>query len=128
MEWPRVEPLLRLATDTRDGQYDPSDIFDKLLSGELLLWGIFDDETQIVAALTTRICQYRNSRALSIDWVGGSQMKTWLPEVMEMLKRFAKDHGCQSLEGRGRSGWVRALKKYGWEHDYIAVKMELKDE
>lgn len=127
-EWPRVEPLLKRATDTRDGQYHPFDIFDKLIDGELQLWGIFDDERELLATFTTRVCQYRNSRALSMDWVGGSQMKTWLPEVMERLKDFARSHGCTSLEGRGRSGWVRALKKYGWEPDYIAVKMELKDE
>jgi len=128
MEWPRVEPLLKKATDTRDGQYHPFDIFDKLVDGELQLWGIFSDEKELIAVLTTRVCQYRNSRALSIDWLGGSQMKTWLPQVIETLKNFAKHNGCSSLEGRGRSGWVRALEKYGWEKDYIAIKMELKDE
>jgi len=128
MEWPRVEPLLKKATETRDGQYHPFDIFDKLVDGDLQLWGIFSDEKELIAVLTTRVCQYRNSRALSIDWVGGSQMKAWLPQVLETLKSFAIHNGCSSLEGRGRSGWVRALKKFGWEQDYIAIKMELKDE
>jgi hypothetical protein len=127
-EWPRVEPLLKMATDTRGGQYHPFDIFDKLIDGELQLWGIFNEERELLAVLTTRVFQYRNSRALSIDWVGGSQMKSWLPAVIERLKDFAKTNGCKTLEGRGRSGWLRALKKHGWETDYVAIKMELEDE
>jgi len=117
-----------MATDTRNGQCHPFDIFDELIDGDAQLWGIFDDERELVAAFTTRVCQYRNARALSIDWIGGSQMNKWLPDGMEKMKDFAKFNGCNLLKGQGRSGWTKVLKNYGWEHDYIAMKMELTDE
>jgi hypothetical protein len=32
------------------------------------------------------------------------------------------------MAGYGRKAWAKVLAKYGWEQDYIAYRMELKDE
>ena len=52
-------------------------------------------------------------------------MAEWLPIALEKLESFAKDCGCQHLEGYGRTAWKRVLKKFNWEPDYIAYRMEL---
>lgn len=125
--WPEVADMLDKAAKTTDGRFDKISILDELMARTIELWVIYDDTTP-VAALTTRVVPYREFKTLSIDWVGGSQMKQWLGEVMETLKHYAKDQGCNRLEGRGRSGWQRVLSRYGWKPDYVAYELELDDE
>ena len=43
----------------------------------------------------------------------------------EKINSFAKDCGCEHLEGYGRKAWSKVLKKYKWEPEYIAYRMEL---
>ena len=125
--WPEVADMFDRATRTTNGRFDKLSVLDELLDNHISLWVIYEDN-QPVASLTTRVVPYKQYSSLSIDWVGGNKMKHWLDEAMQTLKNYAKDQGCSRLEGRGRSGWTRALKKYGWKPDYIAVELELNDE
>ena len=45
--------------------------------------------------------------------------------MFSKFEKFAKDCGCEHLEGYGRTAWKRILKKFNWEPDYIAYRMEL---
>ena len=125
--WPQVAEMLDKAAKTTDGRFDKLSILDELMARTIELWVIYDDTTP-VAALTTRVVPYRNFKTLSIDWVGGGRMNGWLDNVMDTLKRYAKDHGCSRLEGRGRAGWKRVLSRYGWKPDYVAYELELENE
>ena len=80
---------------------------------------------KIIAAFTTRLIQYPRRRALALDWVGGTQMKEWEDQLIDTMKRYGNELGCSHLEGYGRKGWGRALKKYGFYPEYIAYRMEL---
>ena len=62
---------------------------------------------------------------MAMDWIGGKRMMEWLPIAMEKLTSFAKDCGCSHLEGYGRKAWSKILKKYNWEPEYIAYRMEI---
>ena len=55
----------------------------------------------------------------------GKRMMEWLPIAMEKLSSFAKDCECSHLEGYGRKAWMKILKKYNWEPEYIAYRMEI---
>jgi hypothetical protein len=125
--WPDVAGMFERATRTTNGRFDKLSVLDELLDNHISLWVVYEDNKP-VASLTTRVIPYRAYKSLSIDWVGGHKMNDWLDEVMQTLKNYAKDQDCSRLEGRGRSGWTRALKKYGWKPDYIAVELELNDE
>jgi hypothetical protein len=125
--WPEVAEMLDKAARTTDGRFDKLSILDELIDNTIELWVVFDGKVP-VAALTTRVSPYVKYKALSIDWVGGSRMRDWLDNAMDTLKQYAKDQGCRKLEGRGRSGWIRTLRKYGWKPDYTALELELNDE
>jgi len=79
----------------------------------------------VVAGITTRIIAYPNKKSLAMDWIGGNRMSEWMPLAMEKLTKFAQDCDCCALEGYGRKAWGRVLKRYNWEPDYIAYKMEI---
>ena len=63
---------------------------------------------------------------MAMDWVGGKRMTEWLPIALDKFEKFAKDCGCEHLEGYGRTAWKRVLKKFNWEPDYIAISYGVK--
>ena len=124
--WDKVTKVLGKSIDTSKGKFFVHDVFESVMEQNYLLWvATVDDD--IVAAATTRVIVYPNKQALAIDWMGGSKMKLWLPLVQKAMEDYAIQTGCSHLEGYGRKGWARWLSKYGWEPDYIAYKMELRN-
>jgi len=124
--WDDVARLLEKSVATAGGRFEVDDVRDRILQGVYLLWVATVDK-RIVAALTTRIIEYPRRRALALDWIGGSQMRKWLPLAQKTMADYARLNGCEELEGYGRKEWGRALRAYGWQPHYMAFKMELTD-
>ena len=124
--WPNVAKVLEKSVFTAKGKYEVNDVLDCILKDELVLWVVLDTtDDEVVAAITTRLIEYPQGNAMAMDWIGGTRMKEWLFMAQESISRYARDHKCKYLEGYGRKGWNRWLRKYGWKPDYIAYKMEL---
>lgn len=45
--------------------------------------------------------------------VGGSKMEQWFDLVWNTFKAYAKEHGCDEIDGLGRVGWLPLLKRRG---------------
>ena len=125
--WADVSGMLNKAIETSKGKYHIDDIYEDLTKGYYNLWLVIDSEKdeKVVAAITTRIIEYPNRKAMAMDWVGGRRMTEWLPIVMNRLISIANDCGCSHLEGYGRKAWMKILKKYNWKPEYIAYRMEI---
>ena len=123
--WKDVEGILDKAVDTIKDKSKVIDILKGVFDGIYVLWVVLDDDDRIVAAFTTRLVAYPRRKALAVDWVGGTQMKEWEDQWVETMKRYANELDCSHIEGYGRKGWGRALKKYGYYPEYIAYRMEL---
>ena len=125
--WGDVSSMLNKAIETSGGKYHIDDIYQHLTEGYYNLWLIIDEskEEKVIAAITTRIIQYPSKKAMAMDWIGGKRMMEWLPIAMERLISFAKDCDCSHLEGYGRKAWLKVLKKYNWNPEYIAYRMEI---
>jgi len=127
--WGDVSGMLNKAIQTSAGKYHIDDIYQHLNEGYYNLWLIIDNkkDKKVIAAITTRIIEYPSKKAMAMDWIGGRRMMEWLPIAMERLTSFAKDCGCTHLEGYGRKAWSKILKKYNWNPEYIAYRMEIKN-
>ena len=123
--WKDVEGILDKAVDTVKDKSKVIDILTGIYEGMYALWVVMNEDDKIIAALTTILIQYPRRRALALDWVGGTQMKEWEDQLIDTMKRYGNELGCSHLEGYGRKGWGRALKKYGFYPEYIAYRMEL---
>ena len=125
--WGDVSSMLNKAIETSGGKYHIDDIYQHLTEGYYNLWLIIDEgkEEKVIAAITTRIIQYPSKKAMAMDWIGGKRMMEWLPIAMDKLTSFAKDCDCSHLEGYGRKAWLKVLKKYNWNPEYIAYRMEI---
>ena len=105
--WADASGLLNKAIHTSKGKYHIDDIYHDLTKGLYSLWLVIDDkgDDKVIAAITTRIIEYPSKKAMALDWVGGKRMNDWLPLVLEKINSFAKDCGCEHLEGYGRKAW-----------------------
>jgi hypothetical protein len=122
--WDDVTKVLEKSVATSAGKFEIEDLKKDVKEGVLVLWLIMDGR-EVVAALTSRVMEYPGRRAMALDWVGGTQMKKWLPLALNTLQKYATDCECKHLEGYGRKAWGRILQKYGWQPEYIAYRMEL---
>lgn len=126
--WPDVVRVLKRSVDTSRGKFSLQEVYDGILADVYVLWVVLDDDT-VIAAVTSRIVDYTGpKRGMVLDWIGGTRMVEWLPMVQSTMSKYARDNGCTHLEGFGRKAWGRLLAKYGWEPEYIAYRMELRDE
>ena len=123
--WKDVDEILKRAVDTVKDKSEVIDILTGIYEGMYVLWVVMNEDDKIIAAFTTRLIQYPRRRALALDWVDGTQMKEWEDQLIDTMKRYGNELGCSHLEGYGRKGWGRALKKYGFYPEYIAYRMEL---
>jgi len=119
-----VKPLLDKAVNTSKGKFSIEDIYEYLLNGYYSLWIVMENK-KVIAAITTRIVEYPASKGMAMDWIGGENINKWLPVAQKQISEFAKECGCSHLEGFGRKAWQRVLKKFNWEPEYIAYRMEL---
>ena len=122
--WEKVQSVMEKSIATSHGNFFPHDVFAHIMENYYMLWVVTVDG-EIVAGITTRVMEYPNSRSLSLDWIGGSQMQKWLPMVQGIMVDHAKANGCSQMEGYGRKAWGRWLEKYGWKPNYVAFRMEI---
>lgn len=122
--WPTVEPLLAPAI-ARSGERMSMETVRETLAGDThLLWIVVDGD-EVLAACVTRTAVYPLKKMLVVESLGGRQMKRWVNDLNETLKRYAKDTGHQGLELYGRPGWVKALDPYGWKHAMVVCELKL---
>jgi hypothetical protein len=122
--WPIVGPLLNKAVSLSNHKLNIDDLKQHCDAGAYLCWAVIDDG-QIIAAVTSRIIDYPQSKALSMDFVGGSRMREWLPLAVAELKKHAKRNECSSFEAYGRRAWEKWLKPYGWMPTEMTYEMDL---
>ena len=123
--WKNVEEILKKSVSTVKDKANMIDVLKGVFDDVYVLWVVMDEEDNIIAAFTTRLLVYPQRKGLALDWVGGTRMKEWEDQLINTMRKYANELGCSHLEGYGRKGWGRALKKYGFYPEYIAYRMEL---
>jgi len=127
--WPKVAPMLQKSTTvTNLVRVDIADLLEQCITGQSTLWIVFSEDKEIVSAFTSQIIEYPQYKALSIQYLGGAKMNEWLSSAMSVTKSFAMASGCATMEGYGREGWGRALRKFGWGKAYTAFEVDLSDQ
>ncbi len=122
--WPIVAPMLAPAVRQSGGRVTMATLYRGLTEHRFVLWVALNEKNETAAALTTHIASYPARKMLSIDFVGGDEMAGWLPTASDTFRRYASDTGLDGVEGGGRAGWVRALRKLGWTQSLVVVEVD----
>ena len=113
--WPKVRGYVAAATERAGGRYDPEDVLYEIIDGHLLMWAAIK-EGDVVGVVTPRMVDYPRMRVLAVPFIGGSGFKEWGARMLELLRNWAAENGCEALEGYGRSGWARVFRGDGYKH------------
>ena len=102
--------------------WSPLNIFEKLLTGDMLLW-LSKRDGGIEACCVTQIINYPLARVLSILLISGSEMENWLRFESDITDYALKQY-CTVMEGYGRMGWIRVAPE-GWEPVHVLLRKKL---
>src|SRR5580765_2419944 len=106
-KWPIISKFLRKAT-RRTGCYEPVDLLGMAMRGQVGIW-VCEVAGAVRAAIVTEIKQYPRKRILEVMFLGGSDLREWLEDAMDVLTAHAREAGCAHLATLGRPGWARVL-------------------
>ena len=103
---PRIRKMLGKAVERQSRNLGINDVISDLYSGRSALWLVYIGDT-LVAMVTTSIVRHPRRSTLFIEFVGGSRMKEWMDDMIDMLKDVAKRAGLAAIETDGRKGFER---------------------
>lgn len=95
--WNEIEAMLQ-----------PAD-FDRLQDNEIV-WIAYDGP--ILFGVATTILW--NDGDAQIRCIAGTRFKEWGGLMESVIERWARDCGAARLTARGRKGWARLYRAFGW--------------
>lgn len=119
--WYLVAPVLEPAIKRADGQVCLEDVYRQLIDRDMQLFTAWERDELQAAAVTQIIC-YPRRKVLAIPFIGGRKRGDWL-SFQPVFEAWAKEKGCDALEGYARPGWLRALKD--WRHCWTVIRKDL---
>ena len=122
--WGRVERYLEKAAEYTYGRYTAADIYEAIKDGDNVLWIAFDKDN-IKGAVVTNMLTYPKKKVLCMQFCGGDDLKLWKEPMLDILKRFAKDVGCEGIESTGRPGWAKIFQNDGYKATWVTYELPL---
>lgn len=121
---PKIKALLEEVIDLLAPRALPSDLIAAGISGEMVFWGVFDEEAieageePLVAILVTMIRPYPRCKVLELIALSGDhgQMKHYIEKLNLVTHAYALVNDCAIREiPGGRTPWARYLVKFGFK-------------
>jgi hypothetical protein len=124
--WPTLEPILDRVIAVSNRELTSAGIKRRAISGETLIVAVCRNDV-VVAVNVLDVVQFDSGlRAMYIPITGGDFMDEWLEDSLVVAKAIAKDLNCTELRGlASRNGWLRRLKKEGWESITTIIKCDV---
>lgn len=125
--WPEIEKFAGRAAKYSYGRYEAEDVLDLVLHHDYALWIAIDDR-EIIGFVTTTFANYPHAKYLKLAFCGGKARKKWQAPILHLLRRWARDNGCEGLEASGRPGWVKILGQDGHTPLWNTFQLPLDDD
>jgi hypothetical protein len=119
--WPIVEPMLRRATDRVRG-YEPIDLLQLTMLGRMSML-VIREQGAVIAVAVTEVKQYPRCRVLEVPFIGGTGLKRWAWQLVDVLDAQAEALGCVDIVGGDRKGWAR----FGFVESGVSLVRRLKE-
>jgi len=117
------------AMEHSSGEWTAAEIVGHVIADPNLfqVWDILRDGTSI-AISTTRVLHYGKFTALHIITLGGSEVHSEIPNLINKFENIIKEHeSIDALEYTGRRGFVKQLTTVGWVEKYTTMRKSLKE-
>lgn len=115
-ELQRCKPWIVAALERGNGTHSFEDVAQGVEKGSMQLW------PAPKGCLVTEIVVFPQKTVLNI-FLGGGDLEQ-LADMHRDVIAWGKAQGCTGAMITGRQGWVRAFRKYGWEHRAAVLTKE----
>lgn len=123
--WPLIEEYMEGAAKYTHGRFTALDILDGIKTRPQQLWIAYDDK--VYGAVITEVIEYPQMKSLIMHFTGGIELPKWKNEMLALLRRFAKDQGCATIESFGRTGWKRIFKNDGFKSNFMFYELPVEE-
>ncbi len=114
--WEKCTSCLELVIAKSPNEISLETIKASLLKGDAMMVTISDGDDIIAVNIVETYTFATGYKILIIPITGGTRMSEWQERFLNLMHIIAKDLDCKELRGLAvRKGWLRYLKKYGWE-------------
>ena len=122
--WHLINDYMIGAAKYTHGRFKVEDIKAQLLSNpRQQLWIAYDDK--IYGAVITEVLTYPQMKTLIMHFTGGVEFAKWHNEIISVLRSFAKDNNCKTIEAFGRKGWKRIFKNDGFSSNFMFFELTI---
>jgi hypothetical protein len=122
--WPKVEKYLLGAAEYTYGRFTVIDIYKSIVVNKNSLWIAFEDN-HVLGAVVTNIVAYPRKKMLCMQFCGGENLELWRSPMLTLLRKSAKDNGCDGLESSARPGWAKIFKDDGYSQCWVTFELPL---
>lgn len=122
--WPLIQEYMEGAAKYTYGRFTAEDIRN-CLDDSKQLWIAFDDK--VYGAVITEVVTYPQMKSLVMHFTGGIELPKWKDEMLALLRRFAKDQDCKTIESFGRTGWKRIFKNDGFKSNFMFYELPVEE-
>lgn len=124
--WDKIEPYLEKACKYSYGRYNTEDLKEMIEEGIFHLWISYNkEEERFYGAVVTQFMAYPRVKYLSLSFCGGKELIKWQKPMLNILRKFAADTGCEGLEAAARRGWAKLLEKEGYQSRWVTFDLPL---
>ena len=121
--WAYISPFIKKGLDEGLNECTMEEVKDRANSGEVLVIIVEDDE--LLCVQTYEIVQKTNKKIMNLFTTGGIKLDIYIEELLIVIEKIAKNYNCDSIYTKGRKGWERKLKGYGYNHGYTILEKKL---
>jgi hypothetical protein len=125
--WDKVEKFVDKAAKYTYGRYTTSNIYDMVKENDYQLWVAYDNSV-FKGVVVTNVLTYPQRKLLGMQFCGGEELSTWKKPMLSLLKRFARDSGCEGIESTGRPGWAKVFQNDGYKATWVTYELPLEQE
>ena len=122
--WDKVEAYLEKAAGHTHGRFTVDDIYNSIIGYDHDLWVAYDG-VDIKGAVVTNFAVYPRSKYLTMQFCGGVDLKNWKDPMLSLLRRYAKDMGCDGIESTARRGWAKVFQNDGYKGTWVTFQLPL---
>jgi len=114
-QFKQAAPFIERALEAEgSGLHTLNDVADYLLTDRALLWS----DTR--AAIVTQLFQQPKGKSLLL-WLAAGDLEQIVAMATNAIRPYAQREGVKVIEIVGRKGWVRELRKRGFEFHERAI-------
>ena len=109
--WEDASPHVKRAVIKSGGRWTLESVHEALLK-----------DNDILGIATTQFVRYPNSLMCAIQYIGGDNFKDWAFILGMKLEAWARDSGCDGIEGTARFGFWKWLSRLKWKKAYTVFE------